>query len=771
MKNKFNQSGIALLEVLIAFTIVMVTVVAIYQLQNNFIKSEYETSAYLSGLQLAESKLDDLRTFSELSSTASAAEDGYPSYEGVGNNVGGHKLSSGRHTVGIFNFDLNWISEENSNTKDVVVTVSGVNSTANITLFGSISRIQKIQEDKLSSISVTENQTPQTNYTPGDAPDVISVSLGEQLKQETTKPFPKVENGNGATGVEVGFQNITYNTDNNTQVMIDTSTVSCDCKFSSYYSSLDKTTTIPATPKRLNALLYWGTSKENKTWGVYSDTELNPSQYSNAATQSQTSVCDACCENHFKDNQSTLESYYNPLNYNGLGKYTAALAIVSSASPVSSGSYIDSCRVMRLDGYYSRVLTDAIYDANGEVQSYINYHYGQLLPDWNLVKINAMSYDFLSKSKNQENYVKYIKYVIGRYIQFQKENAGDLSGAVAKLSSTATQSPLNDYYIKSFNEWLQVSGNVTNGGDTTVDVYSDDLDSYQLIARGIFIDLLPTSWLDTISVTDSAGNYVVPDAELSKVSFSDVNLTLLSKWGPVKGGSDIAYVSNDSIKGMTTDNYDSDYYGTYKRGELTIPKKSTGNQTITVQALRGNASIAVYRNSSGDEIGVSPYENDSSKMISSSLNVIVATALPADKVIISGRVYCYDRKTTDIPQKNGTTKTDYSVDVCTSEGFGQISQPIISNNTGAATCSLDTDITGSSYRKLTCTVDKGSSLAIGFTKNGETLTNASSLYAITPDPISFTTTFTANSSDDTCVQVYDPNILTTNGIKLPNCNY
>lgn len=765
MKKKFNQSGIALLEVLIAFAIIMVAVIAIYQLQNKFIKNEYESSAYLAGLQLAESKLDDLRTFSELSSTASAAKDGgYPSYEAVDDDSGGHKLSAGTHTVGIFDFDLHWLSEEVSNSKDIVVTVSGVNSTANITLFGSISRIQKIQENKLSSISATENKTPQTNYTPGDAPDVISVSLGEQLKQETTKPFPKVENGNGATGVEVGFQNITYNTDNNTQVMIDTSTVSCDCKFSSYYSGLDKTTTIPATPKSLNALLYWSTSKENKTWGVYSDTKLNPSQYSNAANQSQTSVCDACCENHFKGNQSTLESYYNPLNFDGLGKYTAALAVVSSSSPVSSGSYIDSCRVMRLDGYYSRVLTDAKYDANGNIQSYINYHYGQLLPDWNLVKINAMSYDFLSKAKNQENYVKYIKYVIGRYIKFQKENAGSLNGAVTKLSSIATQDSTNNYYIKSFNEWLQVSGNVTNGGDTTVDVYSDDLDSYQLIARGIFIDLLPTSWLDTISVTDG----VVPDAELSKVSFSDVNLTLLSKWGPVK--SDIAYVSNDSIKGMTTDDYDSDYYGTYKRGELTIPKKSTGSQTITVKALRGNASIAIYRDSSGNEIGVSPYENDSSKVISASLNVIVGTAIPSDKVIISGRVYCFDRKATITTQKNGNTKTDYSVSVCTSDGFDQISQPIISNNTGAATCTLDTDITGSSYRKLTCTVDKGSSLTIGFKKNDTTLTNTSSPYAITPYPISFTTTFTADSSDNTCVQVYDPNILTTNGIKLPNCN-
>ena len=415
---------------------------------------------------------------------------------------------------------------------------------------------------------------------------------------------------------------------------------------------------------------------------------------------------------------------------------------------------------MRLDGYYSRLLTESQYNDVGVLTNVTNFHYGQLLPDWNLVKLNVMSYDFLYKSKNQESYVNYIKYVVGKYVKYQKDNDASL-GTVSNLASTAIQNSSSPYYIQSFKEWLPA--NAVSGGDTTVNVNADTLDSNQLIARGIFIDLLPKTWLDTITLSNGS----LPDTELSKVSFSDVNLTLLVQWSPNSSNdSDIAYVSNDAMKSMNTDDYDSDYYGVYKRGELTIPKKSAGTQTITAKALRGNASIAVYRDLSAGEIGVTSYENDASNMITSTLDVSVNAALPSDKVMITGQVHCYDRMAT--VKNNGTI--DYSVSACSTDGFGQISQPIISDsNDPSATCSLASDITGSSYRKLSCTVTKGASLTIGFTKNGTALTGSSSPYIINPPLISFTTPFTDATSSSTCIQVYDPTIDSTNGIKLPKC--
>lgn len=757
-----KQTGFSLLEVLIAFAIIMISVVSLVGLHRFYIKAEASSTMRTVALQLAESKLDNLRTFDSVS-----AKSGVVAYTDIVTNSTGENKTLNGNT-----YKVSWVVTNNyltspanaiPETKSVTVNVGWVDNEGaaqTIALSGLVSRIVSVDSEQISTSSISSSVTPQVKYTPGDAPDVISVSLGNQLKQETTKPFPKVEKGNGS-GVEVNFQNVTYNNTSNTQVLVDTSTVSCDCQFASSYTggNISKNTTNPAQPLLVNNLLYWATQREEKSkWGVYTDSALVPKDYSLSATQSQTSICDACCENHFKGSGSALQDYYNPLNYTDTSKYNISGTTLVG---VSSGAYIDSCRVMRLDGYYSRLLTEAKYNDIGVLTSVTNFHYGQLLPDWNLVKLNIMSYDFLYKSKNQESYVNYIKYVVGKYVKYQKENAASL-GSVSNLASTAIQNSSSQYYIKSFKEWLP--DNAVLGGDKVVDINdADSLDSNQLIARGIFIDLLPQTWLDSISLTDGA----LPDTELSKVSFSDVNLTLLVQWSPNSSSdSNIAYVSNDTMKSMNTDDYDSDYYGVYKRGELTIPKRSTGTQTITAKALRGNASIAVYRDSSAGEIGVTPYENDASNMITSTLDVSVNTALPSDKIMITGQVQCYDRTATT--KKNGTI--DYNVSACSSDSFKEISQPIISDSSDpSATCSLASDITGSSYRKLSCTVTKGASFTINFTKNGAALTDSSSSYIIKPYPLSFTTPFTDTTSSSTCIQIYDPAIDSTQGINLPKC--
>lgn len=771
-----KQRGFSLLEVLIAFVIIMVSVVSLVGLHRFYMKSEINSAMLNGAMQLAETKLDDLRSFDSIAASGSVT-----AYENIDTDKGG-VIASGANPVGKYNYNLTWnvtnsdltgftIPSDNTiyPSKNVTVNVSWINSDGNnrsISLNGVVSSIVSVDSGQITNSSVASGVNPKVNYTPGAAPDVISISLGNQLKQETTKPFPKVTStqGNKGSSITVNFQNITYNSTNNTQVLVDTSTVSCDCKFSDAYSggSVSKNTTLPAQPKLTSGLLYWESQKEIKDkWGVYTYSALTPDKYSTNATQSQTTTCDACCENHFKGKGVTLQDYFNPLNYNDTNKYDKTL------TSVSSGDYVDSCRVLRTDGYYSRLLTEAKYTDGGTLASVVNYHYGQLLPDWNLVKLNIMSYDFLSKSKNQESYVKYVKYVIGKYVKFQKENAGSLAN-ISNLSSTSVsnKSGSGTYYIQSFKEWLP--GNAVSGGDTTIDVNADTLNSYQLIARGIFIDLLPSSWLDSISINTDGS---ISDGDLQKVSFNDVNLTLLVRWSPERGGSSIAYVSNDDIKTMNTSSYDSAYYGVYKRGELTVPKKNAGAQIITAKAFRGNSSISAYQGSDGKEFGVTSYDNNTDEQITSSLNVTVGTVLPSDKVTISGRVYCYSRTATDKTTGNKTT-TVYGVDACSASDFSLIDQPTIANSTDpSATCYLYPDITSSAYRKLECTVLKGASFGLNFTKGGASLTGSSSPYAIKPHPITFLSTYTATTSDSTCIQVYDQNISTTNGINLPKCTY
>ena len=160
--------------------------VALYQLQNKYLRNEITTSTRLTALHIAESKLDDLRTFSGLTISGSL-----PTYDSIGDNTGGTiaagTVSSGNTNVGNYVYDLSWNVTDNGGSKDVDVTVSWNGGDDEVKLSGSIARVQKISEDRLTSSSTVEKNAPVVNYTAGVAPDVISVDVDDSgTKQETT---------------------------------------------------------------------------------------------------------------------------------------------------------------------------------------------------------------------------------------------------------------------------------------------------------------------------------------------------------------------------------------------------------------------------------------------------------------------------------------------------------------------------------------------------------------------------------------------------------
>ena len=135
------------------------------------------------------------------------------------------------------------------------------------------------------------------------------------------------------------------------------------------------------------------------------------------------------------------------------------------------------------------------------------------------------------------------------------QQAGDWPAHNPTLTSDSTSTS-----ILSFSQWLAVSGNAAAGGDitTTVDIDKDAVTpvSKQLIARGIFVDVMSDSWVDALNTSDA--DY------LTKVPFYDVNMTLLSQWS--SSNTNVATVYSEPIKTLT--DADSDYYGVYKRGYL-----------------------------------------------------------------------------------------------------------------------------------------------------------------------------------------------------------
>lgn len=322
MRNSiFKTKGFSLLEVLIAFAIIMVSVVSLVSLHRFYIKSEANAAMLNGAIQLAQSKLDDLRTFDSI-----AAASGAVAYNDIVSNAGG-TIAATSQSVGSYTYNLSWgvtdsdltgftIPSDNTvyPSKDITVTVTWFdtnNNSKSLNLYGNISNITAVDSEQIENSSVASGISPKITYTPGVAPDVISIDLGNDSKQETTKPLPEVANSGGS--VVVQFSTITYDTLSNTQVLSDTSSLSCNCKFLSG-SNIPKSA-LPAKPMLIDGLLYWKTeSPENY---------VNKSAGESDSNQ-QSDLCGICCESHF-DFTGTLpqdpaiytnfDRYYNKLNF------------------------------------------------------------------------------------------------------------------------------------------------------------------------------------------------------------------------------------------------------------------------------------------------------------------------------------------------------------------------------------------------------------------------------------------------------------------------
>lgn len=694
-----KQSGVALLEVLIAFIIVTISMVALYQLHSKYIQTEINSSARLSALHLAQSKLDDLRTFSSLTSTTSAASDGLPSYDGMDDDIGG-TLSVGSHAVGNFNYDLHWLVSPVSGGNDITIIVSGTNNTEQIQLSGYIARIERVSEDRLTNTSTVNNVKPIVNYVSGAAPDVISIELDDAgTKQETTKPLPDVANSGGS--IQSQFSTITYDTASNTQVQSDFTTVSCSC-------NIDATKTaalLPAYPYLTDTdLLYWLVgSAATKTTG-------------SSTSHTQPTLCNICCENHFDNNASgeigKFTDYYNQLNRNA-----AKFRYNGSYSTATSGGYIDSCRLLRIDGFYKP------------------------MPDWNLVKLNVMSASYLSDTDNVAKYQVYIKDVVTAYVTLMKNSTLWESSATNRGVFKIGANNVDTSGIPDFSAWLTSKG--YSATDLTMTVGDAPI---QLISRGIFVDFLSNQDANNDQETDSwIGDIEVTDSDvLKKIPFYDINMTLLSSWAST---SSSVTVANEGIK--TLDSDDADYYGVYRRGYVTpITVTASAGVPVTATAFQGNSSVAAYQYSKNSaEVAVSEFERDYAR--SGSINVVVSSSAVSDgKISVIGKVYCYAAK------KNG------GVTDCAQ---GQINywNAISISGTGA-TCQLEAAGNEKGYLLYNCKVTPpatSSKVTLSTTATGFVVTPSAGLsLAVPADAIS--------PVSGGCFNVYDNAISGS----VPTCN-
>lgn len=635
-----RQSGFGLIEVLIAFVVVSVTAGALLQLNKVYLDYVRDGGYREVAIRLAESRLDKMRNFdSELE------------YEAI---TDGSEILTDKNNIA---YNVSWEVNDLYNKKNVLVVVTwddgvgekkfSIESIVSPNLFAKSGPFGTADD----SPGVTAN-VPESKITPGSIPDIVAMVTDPDtgIKQETTKPAPDVKKN--SDDVVVSFDSIIYDGSNNRLIQSDTRTVYCSCDYQNGLQSTRR----PARPYSLPNGIYWfeGLSEE-KEWG---DSD-NPD-------------CTVCCNDHFDVGSSSLfEDNFNQFNQ-GHGHTT------DGSSPASAGSeYLESCRMLRIDGFF------------------------RVMPDWNLIALNVFPPSYLTDADNVQRYQQYIEHVVQEYVAIQK----------SALPSTT-------YQPDSFRGWLSVNGDAADldAFDSLTELF---IASYQLAARAIYVDLMPQSLLDAIDFSD--------DNWLTKVSFNEVNTTLLANWRVEGDDDDYLKVTNEPVE--TIVDPDNNFFGTYSRGYVTTLQESASAATQP----RVFATMTRYNSGLTGQDPISPF--DASTLFETSLTLSVSSG-SALTTFISGKIECLTR------QGQNTTPI-----ACRSQDFNNT---VATPTNGSCTIRKDSDPATAFYE---CTVNANQAVTISFDH-----TQNNSAFRFNPSSVNLSTTQVNSNANIPCVMQINLNI-------------
>lgn len=630
-----RQRGFSLIEALFSALVLGIALLALAGFHATALQDGSQTKARSVAVNLAQQKLDDLRSFTRLEGDATQCGAGTFCFSEIAADAGGQEdgnalvLPAGTVTGNYTDsYSLAWTvscATEAAGTtpsfgatctdaaaKLVTATTSWTDNKGASQSVSLQSVIYGLDPSRmaLAASPAFSNQLPKKpGYTPVGVPDAVPVPIntgGTQFK-ESSKPLPTVTNtGNGT---EVSFDSVTYSQDGNNFVkdaQEEFSTVTCQCQFDG--------TTEAYTPTR-------------KVWSgsnlVYKLGEKVSKVAGEPLGNSPPAHCDICCRDHHDRNMSS-DPKYDPQRPEG--DYTSgdhkhywysscvngtvgssnctATAIntsLASGTPftaVTSGAYLESCRVGRVNGYW------------------------RVFQDWKLRKVTILPYNYLLAADNQVNTSNLNAYV----------------GVVEKVVENAVKGD-------SGNGTVDVP--VLAGRDLTLAANAAPV---QLLSRAVYVDTIygkdspntvDTDYYDALMAKISASQTAGNSAWLDYAPFYEANLTLLFDWSSSNTG--IATVTSQPIAAIADPT--SQYYGSYSRGKVAIVSgDSSGTSTITAKARLANSGVTggVSRRGNsyvpGESFGTDYYDNLAANTL---VDTVTVTRPASSWRTISGRVISF----------------------------------------------------------------------------------------------------------------------------------
>jgi type IV pilus modification protein PilV len=587
-----KSRGFTLIEVLIALVVIGVGLVGVVQFQGKVLKSATDSELRSIAYSIAESELERLRSFSSKDAFFNITDRTASASVEIGNDI-----QTFDYTIDVNAFNgANSEADDSLEADKKVVSVSvalpyggDVNLSTVIALIDPGESGLNDNDDGLSGTQAT------VQHSPGVAPDVIAIDLGNGTVKETSKPLPEVsQQGQNYASTEVQFETVTYNSANNKQVTEDFVSVNCKCQLDQSVSSGSE-----GNGQRA-AFTYLNENTMNIDVNYPAVNEFVSKATGSVAESGQSYLCDRCCRDHHDkvtipdlDGSGYFENAYRwywpnssayfsvdngdhfHYDYDGSDFEKALLA---------GDQYLENCRFKRQDGIY------------------------RLIQDWRLVDITVMPSEYLIEgSAGNTDYSNYVVSVAESML----DNA--TSGGVvsfAQVNPSVTKPTGRDFVSGAL-------GSISVG------------ETHQILTRSIYSAPLTSSAVQTIS--DRRTN---DQSWLELMPLYEVNTTLLAEW--VSGDDNKLSVENDPV--VTIVDADANYYGTYRRGLITA-LASGSSVSLTASSAISNTGLVGHRSSSDDQLiwTDSIFDGSSVNWLSDSILIDIEDS---DLAIMSGVFDC-----------------------------------------------------------------------------------------------------------------------------------
>jgi type II secretory pathway pseudopilin PulG len=474
-----------------------------------------------------------------------------------------------------------------------------------------------------------EPGSPPVNFTPGERPDIVSLSLGEGTDRfkESTKPQPDVDRG----AFQTWFDVVTYSQGDLGTTFLrreEFLAVACECEL---FSSNE------------------GGGLRPTLWGGYEYTEgeFVNKYYGERATGTPDDLyCDICCRDHHDGGSTDPEHVYDPFGGGGSGDHphygrdNQGNIIPTPVEPNrgKNSEYVEACRLVRKDGFM-RVTHDAFQQT-----------------------LNGFPEEYLSFTENVDAYSRYVTSATeAYYAEGQADFAQpDEASYVIPASTPATATDLPTAYLA---------------------------DSQQLRSRAVYADYLTQEARDNLNACfDKAGTPTpdnlgcnIPNASspLEVYPFFDLQMTWLARWNEKPLGDPVD-VTNEAIE---TGN-------THSRGLAELVNAAGGGQIdVLISSHNGNLGLTAtgaidpeYGSNLSDRTLYVDVNQDNTpqpdvgKVVSGSLTSGVRNVEAADLVLTAENALC------------GQTDVDYACLVSTGGGTLTVSN-YFKNRTALWVCS------------------------------------------------------------------------------------